>query len=461
MSTTITISFPWGRYHATPWGRHVNEAAIEFPPSPWRLLRALYSTWKCRAAELDEATVHALLERLAIPPTYGVPVFGEAHTRHYMPDIAHGSDKVIDAFAVFEHDAELSISWPFDLEREQMDALTTLVERLPYLGRAESICEARVGVARDTEVDRGVIAPMADEVVADEVLRLLVPNQPLDFASLTTRTSEVRSAKRLVPVGTTWQRYDSPRPMAANVAVKRKARANPTAVRWTFASNARPSVYSTVTMTDVLRRACMSAFGARNDAATSVGLSGKTGDGIPVRGHNHAHYLAFDVDGDRLIDTLVVWMPAGIEPAEVGALASLGKLTGHRHFADFRTGQLGLEAIGTVEDVAPELLGPSTVWESSTPFAPARFAPRKREWEVHLANEVAQELAWRGMPAPVATKALPGPWLDFGRHRPSKERLAQARRANGVRLHFEAPIRGPLVLGALAHFGLGLFVPKR
>ena len=29
------------RYHATPWDAHVNEGRVEWPPSPWRLLRAL------------------------------------------------------------------------------------------------------------------------------------------------------------------------------------------------------------------------------------------------------------------------------------------------------------------------------------------------------------------------------------------------------------------------------------
>ena len=36
----IEIHSPAGRFHATPWGRHVNEGAVEWPPSPWRFLRA-------------------------------------------------------------------------------------------------------------------------------------------------------------------------------------------------------------------------------------------------------------------------------------------------------------------------------------------------------------------------------------------------------------------------------------
>ena len=61
MTLTITVHFDLGRYHATPWGRNVNEGTVEFPPSPWRVLRALYSVWKTRCGDLPVNDVHALL----------------------------------------------------------------------------------------------------------------------------------------------------------------------------------------------------------------------------------------------------------------------------------------------------------------------------------------------------------------------------------------------------------------
>jgi CRISPR-associated protein Csb2 len=42
----VELRFLTGRYHATPWGRNVNEGATEWPPSPYRLVRALYDAWK-------------------------------------------------------------------------------------------------------------------------------------------------------------------------------------------------------------------------------------------------------------------------------------------------------------------------------------------------------------------------------------------------------------------------------
>ena len=41
MSTTIRITLLSGRYGATPWGRSEHEGQVEYPPSPWRLLRAV------------------------------------------------------------------------------------------------------------------------------------------------------------------------------------------------------------------------------------------------------------------------------------------------------------------------------------------------------------------------------------------------------------------------------------
>ena len=41
----LAFRFPADRYHATPWGRNVNEADVAWPPEPWRLLRALIAAW--------------------------------------------------------------------------------------------------------------------------------------------------------------------------------------------------------------------------------------------------------------------------------------------------------------------------------------------------------------------------------------------------------------------------------
>lgn len=465
MTTTLVLRFPWGHYHATPWGRHVNEAAVEWPPSPWRILRALVATWKCRAPHLDEATVLALLDSLAEPPTYVVPEYVEAHTRHYMPDLAsrsgpsRSSDKVIDAFTVFERDGEVAVTWPVDLPAAQRDVLATLAEALPYMGRAESICEARLADEGDRPGAGTVMAPLAAGEVVDDPMRVLVPQRPLTLKALIARTTEVRKLRLVAPPETCWQEYKAPAPVRPRSPVRPRRRPPATGLRWAVSTSARPSVRAAVTMTDVLRRACMARFGRLNGGAVSATLAGKDRDGRRLSDHRHAHYFALDTDGDRLVDTLVLWAPAGLDAAEVDAAASLSRLEGHGHVSDFRACRLGLVGAGDVAEVIPELVGPSRVWCSSTPFAPSRFGRRRQPWAEHVVAQISAELNYRGLPGAQGVELVRGDWLAFRRHRP-KERLEDGRRAIGVRITFPDAVSGPLALGALSHFGLGLFVPK-
>ena len=63
---TIQLSFPWGRYYAHPWG--INPTRLreaEWPPSPWRLLRALVSAWfRAHPGQVPSAECIALIESL-------------------------------------------------------------------------------------------------------------------------------------------------------------------------------------------------------------------------------------------------------------------------------------------------------------------------------------------------------------------------------------------------------------
>src|ERR1700724_2678546 len=85
MAVIIKLVFPGGRYHATPWGRHVNEGVPEWPPSPWRLLRALVAVWKRTSLAFPEEQLKRILTTLAGPPLFFLPPHRVAHTRHAMP----------------------------------------------------------------------------------------------------------------------------------------------------------------------------------------------------------------------------------------------------------------------------------------------------------------------------------------------------------------------------------------
>lgn len=464
MSTSLELSFPWGQYHATPWGRHVNEAATEWPPSPWRLLRALHATWKARAPWLSDSVVQDLLSRLAEPPSFQLPEFVAAHTRHYMPDGGHGHDLALDGFAVFERGGAIVVTWPVELAPEPRAALERLATLLPYLGRAESICDARLLVegerGRDGLRSEPVTAAGPDLLEAS-LPRVLVPTAPLDIAALSADPGDVRRALRLNPPGTRWQVY-TPADPASPAHHHHQARIYhpPTALRWTIDAPALPGLAATAAVTDVLRRACLGRFGKRFDGASSPLLAGKDLAGSPLSGHRHAHYLALDLDGDRLLDHLTLWVPAGLDQRALEAITSLDRLVGHTQARDFRPVRLGLEAIGDISEVAPELVGPASEWRSATPFATSRHPRRGIPWHRHMAAQVVEELEWRDHAVPTEVHPIAGDWLSFRRHRPSAGRLADAQLAMGFELTFPEPVTGPICLGALSHFGLGLFLPQ-
>ena len=110
----------------------------------------------------------------------------------------------------------------------------------------------------------------------------------------------------------------------------------------------------------------------------------------------------------------------------------------------------------------PHALGPSTVWESRTPFVAPRHV--KRNGTNTLINQIRSELTYRNLPEASVDILSRDETVARGMHRFVRLRRDAAKAPPqdhfvSVRLTFAEPISGPLVLGYAAHFGLGLFVP--
>ena len=263
MSTAVALRFPTGRYHATPWGRSVNEAVIEWPPSPWRLLRALYATWQFRASDLDADVVETALSALAQAPSFRLPRHVEAHTRHYYPDAAYGSDKVFDPFAALDPDAEIVVRWPNTLDEQSRAVVARLCRLLPYLGRADSLCQARL-LTTDQEAAQlpmgGWFDPGDLGSLERPATRVLAPIPPLDLAALLATTTAVRSSGRTTPPGARWLSYPAAipsRPPAARHVLPPPSIV--AAVRFALAGPVLPTRHQAVLYGHALRRAALSA----------------------------------------------------------------------------------------------------------------------------------------------------------------------------------------------------------
>jgi len=78
MPVVISQRFPLGRFHATRWNQNPFEDPFgEWPPSPWRLLRALAARWfqySRETGDTNEAVRNELLQALASSvPSYRLP----------------------------------------------------------------------------------------------------------------------------------------------------------------------------------------------------------------------------------------------------------------------------------------------------------------------------------------------------------------------------------------------------
>lgn len=469
MPTTLVLTFPWGRYHANPWGRHVNEGEVELPPSPWRVLRALYAVWRTRAPDLDEVVVHDLLGRLAEPPTFHVPRHGLAHTRHYYPDTVHrtgaaSTDRTLDAFAVFERGADLAIVWPFELTAAQDAALRRLASSIPYFGRADSVCHGSVprswtpgGHEVWTPVDVTESVPAAAEVTA-----VLAPELPLSTEALVVRPVDVRRGGLLFPAGTRLIGYQgSPAPPHSRRGRGPRALL-PTAVRLSVLQAALPPETDALVYTDLLRQAALSRLAGLRQERRQTMLGGRSATDEPLAGHGHAHFLP--LLEERRLTEFVVWVPNGLPDDELEALTSVRKLfilgNGRSQLV------VRVAGIGAVEDVARELVEPSRTWWSASPFTPPRYPKRTDDGAGYFGREARRELHHRGLPQPSHVRVLDGDWVSWRRYRPSRRlsrdpRQGQATKPSTfLRLDFDEPVTGPMTLGHLSHYGLGLFVPS-
>ena len=185
----LSFRFPAGRYHATPWGRNVNEADVAWPPEPWRLLRALIAAYwrKGDRANWSEDDLSSLIDSLAESlPEYSLPTGAiHAHTRHYMPtgSLDKGRPKttlVFDAFVRLHAGATLVASWPnVTLAPPTFALAEDLARGIGYLGRAESWaeCEA-LGEWHGTPNCRPL-----DSGASGDPIRLLAPLTPNDYSA--------------------------------------------------------------------------------------------------------------------------------------------------------------------------------------------------------------------------------------------------------------------------------------
>jgi CRISPR-associated protein Csb2 len=473
----LEIAFPAGRFHATPWDRAVNEGEIEWPPSPWRLLRALIAGYANAGGDDDEALA-SLLDRLAEPPTFILPPAVPSHTRHYMPGESLAQTLVLDAFVETARTAHAYVVWEnVELREEQLCVLEEACSGVTYLGRSESWCQVRV-----------VAAPERDEmqICVDLASRAKEPGpcaRRLGVAAdvrghglvqvLSTTTGAMRQQKKLQPPGSAWLEYRFPAgfgllpPDETRASHARSSlRAPQNSLRFILEARNRcapPPVGETLAVAEAFRAAAMSCYSSLTGTAVPPELSGKEHE-RPLSGHRHAFILPRDLDDDGRIDHVDVWFREGLVHETFRAVRAVLKLWDPRlgkdkDFAITYLGAVPAETARRWRSTTPFLLGAhprSTGSENRR----ARYAPRE---------QLSRSLEEQGFPRPIVVTEWPRP-MALQHARGGATLLAGFRcsRKNdrgigiplGFTIEFETEVQGPIAVGRYAHFGLGQFAPE-
>jgi len=490
----LSFTFPAGRYHATPWDRHVNEGAVAWPPEPWRLLRALIATWHHKIklqGKHSKATLESLIESLSQElPQYRLPPASHSHTRHYMPQWKAGDTSLVfDAFTAIARDEPLYVMWPhLDLKDEQSALLDDLLNVMGYLGRAESWIEAR----RINDVPTFNCVPGREALdistgeLRGEVVTLFAPLTPVEYQTLRQSfLNDKKAAKRLAdtlpgsllealsvdtadlrkqgwsqPPAARKVNYLRPVDALRPVRTTYKAKSEPaTTVRYLLIGKPLPRVEDSVRIGELLRRAVMSESKKQLGEDTIPAVF--SGHDLPSGNqHRHAFYLPWDANGDGCIDRLLLHVPDGMESAERKIAEKLHRIWS-RDGGEWR---LVLENIGDFGIGGP-LFNTASEWESVTPY----LHPWHIKKRFGVEEQIRRECRERGLAEPIGFEILPTVEVGNQSRRPihfhrfrSKRGLHQPDRLGCfLRLKFPEPISGPLALGFGCHFGLGLFGPVK
>ncbi|MGH8759682.1 MAG: type I-G CRISPR-associated protein Csb2 [Burkholderiales bacterium] len=518
----IAFTFPAGRYHATPWGRHVNEADVAWPPDLWRIARALIAVWhrKLDPTQYPREQFHTLLASMAEaePPSFRLSeVAIHTHTRHYMPGKGDKRTLVFDAFARVANDDPVVIVWPkLELTDPQTELLDALLENLGFLGRAESWVQAR----RTSDVLEPDGLPATECVhmeVTGEMVRLLVPRKPYDYLAfrrdkliaegiqpavgpharrlnptqkklthtlppdwldaISVETGDLQAAGWSAPPCAQTVSYR--RPLHALVATAPKVtrkravtggKSVVTTARYALYGKPLPRIEDALRIGEALRFAAMGrAKRLLGPDALPTELSGH--DLGNDNRHGHAFWLP-DPGTSGEIERLLVHAPGGLSRDAIRVLTALDQLKRN----EGEPLRLMLEGLGSsmqFNKITP-LTSEAAVWRSVTPYLhPWHLKKPQMRSPAAMAEAICEQLRREshgrgiGLPDLVDIRELLSVQhggralrpLHFHRFRRKRGLVQPDTLGRLLQIRFAQPVRGPLCLGFGSHFGLGLFVP--
>ncbi len=191
----IKIRFTTGRYYARAW----DSSGAEWPPSPYRILRAVIAAWKYHLSEIPEDDIHSIVRMLSserplflLPPAH-TAVENQSQKNNAAPYVNVNSRRYV------------YIAWPnVQPSSQQKATLKKILEYIRYLGRTNSWCVMDLTGSMPKEQN---CVPLNIETNLDSVTYVLLPKQDVTLDDLYTVLQGTRKTESRLPDGSRYVGY--------------------------------------------------------------------------------------------------------------------------------------------------------------------------------------------------------------------------------------------------------------
>lgn len=406
MRLVLRQSFPLGRFHATQWRASPfdQELAGEWPPSPWRLTRAVVARWyqwrRETAGTWPEGEVESLIRALCasdyrfyLPPKARQSVI----LRQYQPVEFGWNPATKKAAGIKSYGTSLTqdngwctppdenLFWFVEGDSwtpELTEVLDRCLERIVYFGRAEAL--TRICRTHDAPILPNVT--LCESRTSGSLAPVLVPC--LD-ATRTDIECDARPAGRGCSTPGGHRVHLSGRFPAVRQHAHRRTLSQ-FALGWAVAPERRATVrltarFRTVVLSHLLRIKTKDAFRRWNDAPAEVrnaiaGMTGRDLIGEPLRGPRaHAEFLLW-WDGD-VPTRLLVWRdarPFDEDEQEAMLRAAAQELSWAAAGPDAEAWKVKLVPLDSAVAPPPGFDGVSAkIWQTLTAYVPPRHHLRR------------------------------------------------------------------------------------
>ena len=516
MQVFLRQTFPLGRFHANPWRMFPFEDPHgEWPPSPWRLLRATLA----RSHQLErERGIQCQPWRDSLVRAFCTSTFGWClppfswrgpGLRQYQPatfewdppnrtkkvkgkpvnipgEQKYRTTLVRDNFWVIDRSgtdpSSGTVWWILDGEQwseNDFNWLDASLERMTYFGRAESITEIKRVEMLPKDIQVNCIL---EQHPSSSSVPVLAPTKDTTLDQVQAVTDAPSVANSTVPPGARWLHAKRPvRPPAQLRRSNPRPKKPKQLIQFAVGSRVSPRPQSVVVLTQRFRGRVIREFLGNNwqkadlaqrDAARL--LTGKEADGSPLKDDRHPHArfgMLFDEEVGKATRFLV-WRNQPFTDDEEQAILNAAEQELEIAFGKERArGPWTIRLVPLDSQVqVPSGFDaqPHRQWKTATFYVPPRHMYNRRgrvKPGESPEEQMRLELVRQGYDVTdlaISVDDQATEWVQV--HRPRRMRRSQDEATNnemrGFRasLMFDNPVSGPISLGHSSHFGLGLFV---